>query len=87
MSESANRQLPWLYPIVDQGLLELRGIAVGSIADVPCPDTCVNPGEPVMTLLAAGDELTECKSRLIQLAQHWTARLGIVGDAVPAALL
>jgi uncharacterized protein len=61
--------------------------AVGSIADVPCPDTCVNPGEPVMTLLAAGDELTECKSRLIQLAQHWTARLGIVGDAVPAALL
>ena len=61
--------------------------AVSSIADVPPPGTCVNPDEPVMTLLAAGDELTECRSRLFRLEQHWTARLGIVGDALPAASL
>jgi uncharacterized protein len=54
--------------------------AVESIADVPWPDTCVNPGEPVMTLLAVGADLAECRSRLIRLEEHWTMRLGIVSD-------
>jgi thiamine-phosphate pyrophosphorylase len=33
VSESANWQFPRLYPIVDQGLLELRGVGVGQIAE------------------------------------------------------
>ena len=53
--------------------------AVRSIADVPWPGTCFNAGEPVMTLMAAGADLAECRSRMIQLEQAWTERLGIVG--------
>ena len=33
MSESTNRQFPPLYPIVDEGLLRLRGIALGRVAE------------------------------------------------------
>ena len=33
-----------------------------------------------MTLMAAGANLAECRSRMIQLEQLWTERLGIVGD-------
>jgi uncharacterized protein len=50
---------------------------VRSIADVPWPGTCFNPGEPVMTLMATGPNLAECRSRIIQLVQLWTERLGI----------
>jgi uncharacterized protein len=53
--------------------------AVGSIADVPWPGTRFNPGEPVMTLLAAGPDLGQCRSRVNRLEQLWTRRLGIVG--------
>ena len=35
--------------------------AVRSIADVPRPGTCVKAGEPVMTMLAAGEDLTSCQ--------------------------
>jgi predicted ATP-grasp superfamily ATP-dependent carboligase len=60
---------------------------LGSIADIPYPDTVVNRGEPVMTLLAAGTDLAECRSRMIRLEQNWTTRLGIVGDPLnPFAL-
>ena len=52
---------------------------VRSIADIPWPGTCFNTGEPVMTLMAGGANLAECKSRLIQLAQLWAERLGISG--------
>jgi predicted ATP-grasp superfamily ATP-dependent carboligase len=54
--------------------------AVESIADVPYPDSCVNPGEPVMTLVAVGTDLAECRSRMIRLEKHWTTRLGIVDE-------
>ena len=33
-----------------------------------------------MTLMAAGDDLAECRSRMIRLERAWTERLGIVGD-------
>ena len=33
MGASASGQLPRLYPIVDQGLLELRGVALGRVAE------------------------------------------------------
>ena len=33
MGESASLQLPRLYPIVDEGLLRLRGIALGRVAE------------------------------------------------------
>ena len=54
--------------------------AVRSIADIPWPGTCFEPGEPVMTLMAAGADLAECRSRLIRLERMWIERLGIVGD-------
>ena len=54
-------------------------LAVRSIADIPWPLTYFNPGEPVMTLLAAGVDVAECLSRLIRLEQMWTERLGIGG--------
>ena len=53
---------------------------VRSIADIPWPGTCFNAGEPVMTLMAAGADLAECRSRLIRLERMWTERLGIAGD-------
>lgn len=33
MSEPANPQFPRLYPIVDEGLLRLRGVALGRVAE------------------------------------------------------
>jgi thiamine-phosphate pyrophosphorylase len=33
VSESASQQFPRVYPIVDEGLLRLRGIAVGRVAE------------------------------------------------------
>ena len=33
MSDPVNPQFPRLYPIVDQGLIELRGVALGRIAE------------------------------------------------------
>jgi thiamine-phosphate pyrophosphorylase len=33
VGESASRQLPRLYPIVDEGLLRLRGVALGRVAE------------------------------------------------------
>ena len=54
--------------------------AVRSIADIPSADTCIDVGEPVMTLLAAHD-LAKCRLRMVQLEQEWTTRLDIVDDA------
>ena len=64
---------------------------VRSIADIPWPGTRFNPGEPVMTLMATGANLPECRSRMIRLEQLWTERLGIVGGertmgAIPSQL-
>ena len=55
--------------------------AVRSIADIPSADTCIDVGEPVMTLLAAGADLAKCRLRMVQLEQEWTTRLDIVDDA------
>jgi uncharacterized protein len=54
--------------------------AVDSIADVPWPGTCFQPGDPVMTLITAGKDLAECRSRMIRLERAWAERLGIAGD-------
>jgi predicted ATP-grasp superfamily ATP-dependent carboligase len=59
-----------------------------SIADIPWPGTCFSPGEPVISLLAAGANLAECSSRLIRLEQFWAERLGIVsGERIMGARL
>jgi uncharacterized protein len=55
-------------------------LAVRSIADVPWPETCFEPGEPVMTLMAEGAVPAECRSRMIGLVRRWTTRLGIECD-------
>ena len=51
--------------------------AVPSIADVPYPGTIVEPGEPVMTVFASGEDLATCQSRLIQHERYWIQRLGL----------
>ncbi len=52
---------------------------VPPVADIPWPGTHFDAGEPVMTLLAAGENLAECRSRLLELEQTWTKRLGMAG--------
>jgi uncharacterized protein len=60
---------------------ELNGpFAVRSIADVPWPGTCFECGDPVMTILAAGEDLTSCQERLGRLDARWRRRLGLVTD-------
>ncbi len=50
--------------------------ALNTLADVPQPGTKFAPGDPVMTLLASGENVADCQSRLNRLEQEWTARLG-----------
>jgi uncharacterized protein len=45
------------------------------IADVPWPGTRFAPGDPVMTILAWGENVTDCESRLIGLEREWAQRL------------
>jgi uncharacterized protein len=54
--------------------------AVKSIADVPWPGTCFACGDPVMTILATGADLTSCQARLGRLEAKWRRRLGLVSD-------
>ncbi len=53
--------------------------AVRSIADIPSPGSRIEPGEPVMTLLASGANMAVCRSRLTGLERNWMSRLGMVG--------
>jgi uncharacterized protein len=55
-------------------------LAVRSIADVPWPGTCVQPGEPVMTLMTEGADPAECGARMVRLVRTWTARLEITDE-------
>jgi len=50
--------------------------AVRSIVDVPWPGTSFEPGDPVMTLLASGENPAACRSRLIELERKWMRQLG-----------
>jgi uncharacterized protein len=54
--------------------------ALRSIADLPRPGTRFAPGDPVMTLLAWGEDLAECQSRLTQLERVSMERLSFVQD-------
>jgi len=59
--------------------------AVKSIADVPWPGTCFECGDPVMTILAAGADLTSCQARLGRLERKWRRRLGLVTEGPTTA--
>jgi uncharacterized protein len=59
--------------------------AVRSIADIPCPETCIERGDPVMTILAAGEDLTSCQENLGRLEQKWRRRLGLITDDIRTA--
>jgi uncharacterized protein len=48
------------------------------IADVPGPGSRFAPGDPVMTLLASGQDVADCRTRLNSLEQEWLRRLGDV---------
>jgi predicted ATP-grasp superfamily ATP-dependent carboligase len=52
--------------------------SVRSIADLPWPGTCFDAGEPVMTILAAGEDLATCRVRLNRLRRIWRQRLGFI---------
>ena len=49
-----------------------------SIVDIPLPGTRIGPGEPVMTLLARGDDVEGCHLRLKSSEREWMERLGLV---------
>src|SRR5206468_6457683 len=52
--------------------------AVASIADIPRPGTCLEPGEPAMTVLAAAADPAGCRARLTRLERQWMRRLGFL---------
>jgi predicted ATP-grasp superfamily ATP-dependent carboligase len=54
--------------------------AVRPIADIPSPGTSFEPGDPVMTILAAAANRLDCWSRLSELEGIWMARLGMGGE-------
>jgi len=58
--------------------------AVRSIADIPWPGSRFEPGEPVMTLMASGENPAACRSQLIELERKWMSRLGMGGAATPS---
>jgi uncharacterized protein len=62
-------------------------LAVRSIADIPWPGTCIEPGEPVMTLMATAPDLAACRSHMAGLLQIWTKRLGIADEGDEASMI
>ncbi len=50
------------------------------IADVPWPGTRFAAGDPVITLMAWGEDLPHCQSRMDTLHQDWTERLGFAAE-------
>ncbi len=46
----------------------------------PWPGTRFERGDPVMTILAAGEDLTSCHERLGRLERKWRRRLGLRTD-------
>jgi uncharacterized protein len=59
--------------------------AVRTIADVPWPGTRFERGDPVMTIFAAGEDLTSCLERLRRLERKWRWRLGFHTVEPPTA--
>jgi uncharacterized protein len=51
-------------------------LATRPIADVPWPGTRFAEGDPVMTVLAFGENVANCQSRLIGLERTWMERMG-----------
>lgn len=45
-------------------------------ADIPAAGTCIEPGEPVLTLLATDSHARSCRARLRRLRRSMAARLG-----------
>jgi uncharacterized protein len=60
---------------VGENVAELP-IRVPSIADVPPPGSCFEPGDPVATLLSAGNTAMECWRRIVRLERAFVNRLG-----------
>jgi predicted ATP-grasp superfamily ATP-dependent carboligase len=56
--------------LVDDGLWE-----VPRIADIPAPGTTFRAGDPVLTLLATGADVEECRDRLGARLRRWRDRL------------
>ncbi len=68
----------WVAPRIDVRIdLSNDLFAVNPIADVPWPKTPFAPGEPVMTLFASGASSAECQSRLADLEEEWSTKLGL----------
>ncbi len=53
-----------------------RPDAIPPVADIPAPGACIEPGEPVMTLLTSGADLGSCQASSRRLRREWALRLG-----------
>ena len=47
-------------------------------ADIPAPGTCIETGEPILTLLASDSHEESCQSHLRRLRRSWSAWLGLL---------
>jgi predicted ATP-grasp superfamily ATP-dependent carboligase len=50
--------------------------SLSAVADIPAPGTCIEAGEPVLTLLARDSDAGACRARLARLRRSWALRLG-----------
>jgi predicted ATP-grasp superfamily ATP-dependent carboligase len=57
-------------------------IGLRAVADVPWPGTRFAAGDPVMTLQAWGENVSDCQSRLNDLERTWSERLGFTSNWV-----
>ena len=75
------RRLRWTAPeLAVSDTLRIDPFAMTAIADVPWPGTRFDAGDPVMTLIAWGESVAECQSRLTDQEREWMERLGFVAD-------
>jgi predicted ATP-grasp superfamily ATP-dependent carboligase len=63
------------------GTAKGNAFTVPSIADVPQPGTCLEPGDPAMTVFSTGVDSRTCRARSLRLERSWMRRLGfLTGD-------
>ena len=60
-------------PVPDHAICD--PFAIPEIADVPWPGTRIEAGQPVLTVLASGQDIATCEARLRSLEEHWRRRL------------
>lgn len=65
----------------------LHGFQVPPIADIPRPGVVIQPGEPIMTVLARGRDPEACLSALDRLERAWRERLAARAENAPDSVV